>query len=262
LEENRNTILGLAIFVGFVAFLIIDKSMRILSGGEGHDHAHHPPSIESSPNGTSTTVETHADKKSLRKRKSDGKDTKEEVTTVETSDKEPPKQQVKASAWLCIISDFTHNITDGLAMSASFYISPSIGAITTMAVFFHEIPHEVGDFAILVQSGFTKYQAISAQLFTAVGAFLGTLIGIAIQHYSGVSTGNVADGLFGTSVTAGDLVLPFTAGGFMYIGTVGVIPELLVIEGKKSVSQEFRDGLVQLIAMFVGIGMMALVSWE
>jgi len=48
----------------------------------------------------------------------------------------------------------------------------------------------------------------------------------------------------------------------MYIGTVGVIPELLVIEGKKSVSQEFRDGLVQLVAMFVGIGMMAIVSWD
>jgi len=232
--------------------------MRILSGGEGHDHTHHAPTIESSSNGTSTTIETHTEKKNLRKRKTDAKDAKEEV---HPSEKEPPKQQVKASAWLCIISDFTHNITDGLAMSASFYISPSIGAITTMAVFFHEIPHEVGDFAILVQSGFTKYQAISAQLFTALGAFLGTLIGIAIQHYSGVSTGNVA-GLFGTSVTPGDLVLPFTAGGFMYIGTVGVIPELLVIEGKKSVSQEFRDGLVQLVAMFVGIGMMAIVSWD
>ena len=240
--------------------------MRILSGGEGHDHTHHTPAIEHSSNGASTTIETHPEKKNLRKRKSDTKDAKEEPTTVEISSKEEvPKQQVKASAWLCMISDFTHNITDGLAMSASFYISPSIGAITTMAVFFHEIPHEVGDFAILVQSGFTKYQAISAQLFTAFGAFLGTLIGIAIQHYSGLSdgaSGEIVQGLFGTSVTAGDLVLPFTAGGFMYIGTVGVIPELLVIEGKKSVSQEFRDGLVQLIAMFVGIGMMALVSWE
>jgi solute carrier family 39 (zinc transporter), member 7 len=87
-----------------------------------------------------------------------------------------------------------------------------------------EIPHEVGDFAILVQSGFTKYQAILAQydlmfcaderLFTAVGAFLGTLIGIAIQHYSGIGDSGdaVSAGLFGTSVTAGDLVLPFTAG--------------------------------------------------
>jgi len=75
-----------------------------------------------------------------------------------------------------------------------------------------EIPHEVGDFAILVQSGFSKYQAILAQLFTALGAFLGTFIGIAIQHYSGLTDGTTAEGLFGTSATMGDLVLPFTAG--------------------------------------------------
>jgi len=65
----------------------------------------------------------------------------------------------------------------------------------------------------LVQSGFSKYQAILAQLFTALGAFLGTIIGIAIQHYSGLSDASAAtEGLFGTSATMGDLVLPFTAG--------------------------------------------------
>jgi solute carrier family 39 (zinc transporter), member 7 len=67
----------------------------------------------------------------------------------------------------------------------------------------------------LVQSGFSKYQAILAQLFTALGAFLGTIIGIAIQHYSGLAdASDVAKGLFGTSATLGDLVLPFTAGIF------------------------------------------------
>jgi solute carrier family 39 (zinc transporter), member 7 len=45
-------------------------------------------------------------------------------------------------------------------------------------------------------------------------------------------------------------------GGFMYIGTVGVIPELLVLDGSKSTAQEFRDGIKQLLAMFTGIGMM------
>ena len=53
-----------------------------------------------------------------------------------------------------------------------------------------------------------------SQLFTALGAFLGTIIGIAIQHFSAGSndTGALVEGLFGTSVTVGDLVLPFTAG--------------------------------------------------
>jgi solute carrier family 39 (zinc transporter), member 7 len=131
LEENKNTILGLAVFVGFVAFLVIDKTMRILSGGDIHDHSHVAHS-HIQPNGVSTTVKTKTETTTLRRRKGD----KKEVDAPPVQE-EPSKGQVKASAWLCIISDFTHNITDGLAISASFYISPSIGAVTTMAVFFH-----------------------------------------------------------------------------------------------------------------------------
>lgn len=70
-------------------------------------------------------------------------------------------------------------------MSASFYASPTIGATTTVAVFFHEIPHEVGDFALLVQSGFSKRAAMGSQFITAIGALLGTLIGIAVQEFGG-----------------------------------------------------------------------------
>ena len=105
-----------------------------------------------------------------------------------------------------MIADFTHNITDGLAMSASFYASPTIGATTTVAVFFHEIPHEVGDFALLVQSGFSKRAAMASQFVTAIGALMGTLIGIAVQEYGG---GNDSDdpmarnaGLWGTSLVS------------------------------------------------------------
>lgn len=101
-------------------------------------------------------------------------------------------------------ADFTHNITDGLAMSASFYASPTIGATTTVAVFFHEIPHEVGDFALLIQSGFSKRAAMASQFVTAIGALMGTLIGIAVQELgSGAADGEAMPrngGLWGTSL--------------------------------------------------------------
>lgn len=163
-------------------------------------------------------------------------------------------------------ADFTHNITDGLAMSASFYASPTIGATTTVAVFFHEIPHEVGDFALLVQSGFTKRQAMGAQFVTAIGAFLGTLIGIAVQEFGGsASTGSdgtvsMTGGLWGTSLTWGDMLLPFTAGTFLYVGTVAVIPELLETGPNKAV--ELRKTLVQFAAIAVGAGIMLYISWH
>lgn len=99
-------------------------------------------------------------------------------------------------------------------MSASFYASPTIGATTTVAVFFHEIPHEVGDFALLVQSGFSKRAAMGSQFITAIGALLGTLIGIAVQEFGGKGvavdeeTGMPrTSGLWGTSLVSFCLLL-------------------------------------------------------
>jgi zinc transporter 7 len=142
-------------------------------------------------------------------------------------------------------------------MSSSFYASPTIGATTTVAVFFHEIPHEVGDFALLIQSGFSKRAAMGAQFVTALGALLGTLIGIAVQEYGGSSYSKAMgryEGLMGTSLAWGDMLLPFTAGTFLYVGTVAVIPELL--ETGKDRSLELRKTTQQFLAVAAGAGIM------
>ncbi|KAG6031693.1 hypothetical protein E4U41_007474, partial [Claviceps citrina] len=163
-------------------------------------------------------------------------------------------------------ADFTHNITDGLAMSASFYASPTIGATTAVAVFFHEIPHEVGDFALLVRSGFSKRAAMASQFVTAVGALLGTLIGIAVQEMSRAGGGGerkderAMDGADSGFLTWGDMLLPFTAGTFLYVGTVAVIPELLETGANKR--EEVRKTLVQFLAVAVGAGIMLYISWH
>lgn len=128
-----------------------------------------------------------------------------------------------------------------------------------MAVFFHEIPHEVGDFALLVQSGFSKRAAMGAQFVTALGALLGTLIGIGVQEYGGGdSTGTAAGpGLAGTGLNWGDMLLPFTAGTFLYVATVAVIPELLeTAPGRRG--DQLRATLMQFAAMAAGAGIMLL----
>lgn len=63
---------------------------------------------------------------------------------------------IKVSGYLNLAADFTHNFTDGLAIGASFLVGPAVGAVTTLTILLHEVPHEIGDFAILVQSGCTK----------------------------------------------------------------------------------------------------------
>lgn len=254
-EPNKNLLLGVAIMVGFITFVAMDKGLRIATGGAGgHDHSHSHSHEKIDTTSKTTGVDTNGSKDTIRNRKTGASGTAASVTP-ELIEKEI-NASVKLGGYLNLIADFTHNITDGLALSSSFYASPTIGATTTVAVFFHEIPHEVGDFALLIQSGFTKRQAMGAQFVTAVGAFLGTCIGIAVQEFGGnsQSAGVQGPGLFGTSLQWGDMLLPFTAGTFLYVGTVAVIPELLETGPNKG--QELRKTLTQFAAMFTGAGIM------
>jgi len=124
-----------------------------------------------------------------------------------------------------------------MALAASFLVSYKVGVVTTIAVFFHEIPHEIGDFAILIQSGFSKKSAILLQVFTAIGAVLGCVFGL----------------LAGGIVESINWILPFTAGGFIYIATVDIIPELLE-------DNDLVQSIKEVVAMLIGIGMMILIA--
>ncbi|EME49411.1 hypothetical protein DOTSEDRAFT_84808 [Dothistroma septosporum NZE10] len=266
-EPNKNLLLGVAIMVGFVTFVAMDKGLRIATGGAGHTHDHGHGQENANEHigekASSTGAAAKTGDASLRQRKNDQTNKKDTVPALDGAE---PKKEVKLSAYLNIIADFTHNITDGLAMSSSFYASPTIGATTTLAVFCHEIPHEVGDFALLIQGGMSKRMAMSLQFVTALGALLGTLIGIAVQELGGsaasveavVGAGN--SGIFGTSLQWGDMLLPFTAGTFLYVGTVGVVPELLRSESNRW--NELRSAAAQFAAMAAGAAIMLVISWE
>lgn len=66
------------------------------------------------------------------------------------------------SGYLNLAADVIHNFTDGLAMGASFLVGPAVGTVTTLTILLHEVPHEIGDFAILIQSGCTKRKVAEA----------------------------------------------------------------------------------------------------
>lgn len=264
-NPNKNLLLGVAIMVGFLTFVAMDKGLRIATGGEGHAHDHSHRNEEASPEkqatATSSSAAPEPQPDSLKSRKPTKTDISPSSNVIQPASQ--ASTSIRLSAYLNLIADFTHNITDGLALSSSFYASPTLGATTTVAVFFHEIPHEVGDFALLIQSGFSKRMAMGAQFVTALGAFLGTVLGILVQEMgTGGSDGALegktesfgADGLAGTGLGWGDLLLPFTAGTFLYVGTVAVIPELL--ETGPNRGQELRKTGMQFFAMAIGAGIM------
>ncbi|KAM6958652.1 zinc transporter Slc39a7 [Aplochiton taeniatus] len=219
---------GLWVLGGIVAFLVVEKFVRLLKGGHGHGHSH---------------AHSHVVPKA---KDSDGEDEKEEEKKQkkESEDVKVPKKEeistdIKVSGYLNLAADFTHNFTDGLAIGASFLVGPAVGTVTTLTILLHEVPHEIGDFAILVQSGCTKKKAMCLQLLTALGALAGT------------SCSLLAEGV-GAAATA--WILPFTAGGFVYIATVTVLPELLV--GRSS----FGQSVMEILALLLGVGMMVLIA--
>ena len=112
----------------------------------------------------------------------------------------------------------------------------SRGGLATLSILFHEIPHELGDFAILVKHGFSKKQAIQAQFGTAVSAMIGTGVGLYVANI------------------AGDNLILVTAGGFVYLATVNILPEIL---NEKS-SLRFR--LAQILFFGIGIAFLYAVS--
>jgi len=136
--------------------------------------------------------------------------------------------------YMNLIADGVHNLIDGMMIGASYLISLPLGIATTVAVVFHEIPQEIGDFAILLHAGFTKRRALFFNFLSATLAIFGT----AVASLVGSSVGSFSA-----------VMLPFTAGGFIYIAGSDLLPELQKeLEPAKST--------LQLVAMAGGIGLM------
>uniref|UniRef100_A0A915JMK7 Uncharacterized protein n=1 Tax=Romanomermis culicivorax TaxID=13658 RepID=A0A915JMK7_ROMCU len=172
--------------------------------------------------------------------RSSNDDSHQQTATMETHAEH--QEGVKVTAYLNLAADFTHNLTDGLAIGASYMAGNVVGLITTATVLVHEVPHEIGDFAILIQSGCSRKNAILLQLLTALGALLGCCISLCTSDPEGVAM-----------AAASSWVLPFTAGGFVYIATVSIIPVLLE-------SQGVWQSVKEIVAMLIGIFMMILVA--
>jgi zinc transporter 7 len=240
---------GIFVLVGFLSFLILEKlaSLRFfndssdkkLEDADDHSHSHgHHPSVSS------------------------------------------PLQlsKLSPSGMLNLFADSLHNFTDGIAIGASFaYQSQSaihtasgtttIAFATLLSVLFHEIPHELGDFSILMENGFryvafyerdciylklyflfhSKWEAIRAQFMTAVAAFVGTYVG-----YLGRS-----------SKFLEDILMSFTAGGFLYIATVTIIPT--IAKQSSASGRSITTSLLQIVwettAFCLGVGFMVAVTY-
>jgi len=145
---------------------------------------------------------------------------------------------IHAFTYLNLFGEAFHNFIDGIAIAASFVISFKLGLATTLAIILHEIPKELGNFGVLIYGGFSRNKALLYNFISAMAAIIGALIGYFIS--------DLAHGF-------SDFIMPLTAGGFIYIATSDLIPEI-----HKEKNQ--RKATLAFIAFLFGVVFMALAK--
>ena len=145
------------------------------------------------------------------------------------------QEEVHAMVYLTVVGDALHNFLDGIAIAAAFLISIPVGIATATAVIFHEIPQEIGQFAILVHGGWSAKKALLYNFFSALTAIIGAVLVL----------------LFAQSFAeAPAILLGLSAASFIYIAMSDLIPEL-------QKERHLGRFILQLVWMTAGIGIMA-----
>ncbi len=190
--------LGLTILIGLLGFFLLEKMVLWRHCHSSHCEVHSPSEVH-----TSGHAHQH------------GKD---------------------ASGTLIIIGDAVHNLVDGVLIAAAFMTDIDLGIVTALAVAAHEIPQEIGDFAILLNSGYKRGRA----LFFNVLASMATLVGAVIAYYS-----------LQSMQQALPYILAIAASSFIYIAVADLIPGL----HKRT---ELRETLQQITLIALGV---AVIYW-
>ena len=141
-------------------------------------------------------------------------------------------------AHMNLIGEAVHNFLDGLIIAGSFVFSIPLGIATSIAVALHEIPQEIGDFGVLVYGGFSRTKALILNFLVALTVIIGGAVGYVL---SGRTESLVA------------FLLPFAAGGFIYIAASDLIPEI-----RKEMN--LKKSLLTFVVFIIGIALMLLLK--
>ncbi|MFC2162133.1 ZIP family metal transporter [Candidatus Altiarchaeota archaeon] len=138
---------------------------------------------------------------------------------------------VRPAAYLNLVADAFHNLIDGIIISAAYLLDVQVGLVTTLAIALHEIPQEFGDFSVLIHSGMSTRKALAYNFLSAVTSVIGALIGY----------------LFLSRIEAFiPYALAMACGGFIYIATADLMPEL-------HKEYDMKKMIAQCVALVLGV---------
>lgn len=190
-QEETEVVLKCSVtFLTILLFYAVEAIMQTLNGGHGHSHNSNEEDNNKAPKQVDAI----------------------ELGAIMPGSPPPPVERpMTSTALMVIVGDGLHNLTDGLAIGAAFSGDPVTGFATALAVFCHELPHELGDFAVLLRSGMSIKKAMYYNLLSSILSFMGMAGGIwlAEDHES-----------------ASQWIYAATAGTFLYIALADLVPEI------------------------------------
>ncbi|XP_053980184.1 zinc transporter foi-like isoform X1 [Hylaeus volcanicus] len=152
-------------------------------------------------------------------------------------------ESMSSVAWMVVMGDGLHNFTDGMAIGAAFSANIAGGFSTAIAVFCHELPHEIGDFAVLLKAGMSAKQAVFYNLLSSVLCLFGMIFGV----------------LLGSTPAVSSWMFAAAAGMFIYIALVDMIPELSSSHSVERSSQ--WQCILQALGLSCGVGIMLIIAF-
>ncbi|XP_028396491.1 zinc transporter ZIP6-like [Dendronephthya gigantea] len=272
----------LVVASGVYGFFLFETFTHLFLSSSGHGHSHniehtrkhspfernnscrtverHEMRLASSTQHHETPAHTHthdttqvifnrvsgkAEEKALKSKTDDQNHDDNIPSLLKSSSHGSEKKKISSVGWMIIIGDTIHNITDGIAIGAAFTQDVGGGLSTSIAVFCHELPHELGDFAVLVSSGMTIKQAMLANFLSACSSFIGLVIGILIGQQT--EEGN-------------QWIFAVMGGMFLYIALVDMLPELMHSEELGGAGR-LQIFLLQNIGILLGFVLMLLIAY-
>ncbi|CAL8298428.1 unnamed protein product [Lota lota] len=236
----------LVVLAGIYYFYLMETIFSLVTRKEDHHHHHpHHHGEEAEPHHCDHGKVLEMYQKEKKQQQQNQSISQSDLIPSETAEKTfPPPQQgtreQRLLPYMITIGDGIHNFADGLAMGAAFSLSWRSGLATSLAVLCHELPHELGDFAILLHYGVSVRNALLLNIGSAMTSFVGLYIGLSVA----------------TDLATKQWIAALTAGLFLYVGLADMLPTMIHINSKRP----WLMFLLQNIGLLGGWGILLLLS--
>ncbi|XP_052439691.1 zinc transporter ZIP4-like isoform X2 [Carassius gibelio] len=236
-EENLDYIYKPLVVIGGIYVFFLMESIFAIITRHGHHH-----DGESDPHNHSKVLQMFQSRRTQRNNNSASQDELVDGQNNEKSLLEPisSTREKRLLPFMITIGDGIHNFADGLAMGAAFSVSWRSGLATSLAVLCHELPHELGDFAILLHCGLSVRKALLLNVGSALTSFIGLYIALSVS----------------TQTIAEEWISAITAGFFLYIALADMLPSMIHVDSKKP----WLIFLLQNLGLLTGWGILLLLS--